>query len=78
MLAPLFSSIISQVEIENPTDLIGLMISATERAHCNATVENALILPEGKAMMSHVQIADPWETGKPTQIPHGVKVNAHQ
>ena len=44
----------------------------------SVTVESALILPEGKAMMSHSKIVDPWQTGKPTQIPPGVKVNALQ
>ena len=29
-------------------------------------------------MMSHVKIVDPWETGKPTQIPLGVKVTSLQ
>ena len=36
-----------------------LMASAAEHAHCNTTVESALIAPEGKAMMSHVKIVDP-------------------
>ena len=27
-------------------------------------------------MMSHVKIVDPWETGKPTQIPPGGKLTA--
>ena len=56
----------------------GLMASAAEHAHCNTTVESAFILPEGKAMMSHVKIVEPWETGTPTQIPHAVKVTALQ
>ena len=56
----------------------GPMASAAEHAHCNTTVERALILPEGKAMMPHVKIADPWETGKPAQILPGVKVTALQ
>ena len=56
----------------------GLMASAAEHAHRNTIVERALILPQGKAMMSHVKIVDPWGAGKPTQIPPGVKVNALQ
>ena len=35
-----------------------------------------VILPEGKARMSHVKLEKPWETGSPTQIPTGVRVNA--
>ena len=45
------------------------MASAAEHAHCNTTVESALILPEGKAMTSHVKIVEPWESEKPIQIP---------
>ena len=50
--------------------------AVVEHAHCNTTVNSAVILPEGKAMMSHVKIVKPWETGSPTQIPTGVRVNA--
>ena len=56
----------------------GLIASAVEHAHCNTTLGSALISPEGKAMTSHVKIVDPWETGKPTQIPSRVKVTALQ
>ena len=52
------------------------MAAAVERAHCKTTVDSPVILPEGKAMMSHVKIGKPWETGSPTQIPTGVTVNA--
>ena len=54
----------------------GLMSAAVEHAHYNTTVDRAVILPEGKAMMSHVKIVKPWETGSPTQIPTGVISNA--
>ena len=54
------------------------MASAAEHAHCNATAESALILPEEKAMMSHAKIVDPRETKKSTQILPGVKVTALQ
>ena len=54
----------------------GLMAAAAEHAHCNTTVNSAVILPEGKAMMSHVKIVKPWENGSPTRIPTGVRVNA--
>ena len=54
----------------------GLMAAAVEHAHCNTTVNSAVILPEGKTMMSHVKIVKPWETGNPTRIPTGVRVNA--
>ena len=54
----------------------GLMAAAVGHAHCNTTVDSAVILPEGKAMMSHVKIVKPWETGSPTQIPAGVRLNA--
>ena len=56
----------------------GLAASAAEHPHCNTTVESALILPEEKAVMSHVTIVDPWETRKPPQISPGVKVTALQ
>ena len=56
----------------------GLMASAAEHAHCNTTVETALILHEGKAVMSHVKIVDLWGAGKSTLIPPGVKVTALQ
>ena len=46
----------------------GLMAPAAENAHCNTIVERALILPDGKAMMSHVKILGPRETKKPTQL----------
>ena len=54
----------------------GLMAAAVKHAHGNTTVDSAVILPEGKAMMSHVKIVKPWETGSPTQIPTGTRVNA--
>ena len=54
----------------------GLMAAAAEHAHLNTTVDSAVILPEGKAMMSHVKIVEPWEAGKPTRIPSGVRVKA--
>ena len=38
------------------------------------TVESAEILPGGKAMMSHVKITEPWEIGRPRQVPHCVRV----
>lgn len=55
-----------------------LMVAAAEHAHCNTTAECAVILPEGKAMISHVKIVEPWETGRPTRIPPGVTVNARK
>ena len=54
----------------------GLMAAAVEHPHCNTTVDSPVILPEGKARMPHVKIGKPWETGTPTQIPTGVRVNA--
>ena len=54
----------------------GLMAAAVEHAHCNTTVDSAVILPEGMAMMSQVKIVKPWETGSPRQIPTGVRINA--
>ena len=54
----------------------GLMASAAEHAHLRTTVDSAVILPEGKAMMSHAKIVDPWESGKPTRIPSVVRVKA--
>ena len=52
------------------------MAAAIEHAHCTTTVDSAVILPEGKAMMSHVKIVQPWEAGSPTQIPTGARGNA--
>ena len=37
------------------------MSEAAAHSHRNTTVETAEILPEGKAMMSHVKITKPWE-----------------
>ena len=54
----------------------GLMAAAIEHAHCNTTVDSAVILPEGEATISHAKIVKPWETGSPTQIPTRVRVNA--
>ena len=56
----------------------GVMASAAEHAHYNTTVESALILPEGKTVMSNVKTVAPWETGKPTKTLPGVKVTALQ
>ena len=46
----------------------GVMSKAAAHSHRNTTVETAEILPEGKAMMSHVKIAEPWEINRPTQV----------
>ena len=54
------------------------MASAAEHVHLHTTVDSAVIQPEGEAMMSHVKIVDPWESGKPTRIPTGVRVKAPQ
>ena len=52
----------------------GLMASAVKHSHLHTTVDSAVILPEGKAMMSHAKIVNPWESGRPTRIPSGVRV----
>ena len=51
----------------------GLMAAAVEHVHCNTTVDSAVILPEGKSMMSHVKIVKPWETGSPNTDSNGSK-----
>ena len=43
-----------------------LMAAAVEHTHRNTTEDAAVILPEGKAMMSHVRIVKPWETESST------------
>ena len=55
----------------------GVMSEAAAHSHRNATTvettETAEILPEGKAMMSHVKITEPCEIGRPTQVPPCVR-----
>ena len=51
------------------------MAAAVEHAHCNTTVYSAVILPQGKAMMSQVKTVKTWETGSPRQIPTGATVD---
>ena len=50
------------------------MAEAAAHSHRNATVETAEILPEAKATMSHVKITEPWEIGRPTQVPPCVRI----
>ena len=50
------------------------MSKAVAHSHRNTTVETAEILPEGKAAISHVKIAEPWESGRPTQVPLSVRI----
>ena len=52
----------------------GGMSEAVAHSHRNTTVESAEILPEGKAMMSHVKITKPWEIGRPRQVPPCLRV----
>ena len=52
----------------------GVMSEAAAHSHRSTTVETAEILFEGKAMMSHVKIIEPWEIGKPRQVPPCVRV----
>ena len=52
----------------------GVMSEAAAHSHRNTTVESAEILPKGKAMMSHVNITEPWEIGRPRQVPPCVRV----
>ena len=52
----------------------GVMSEAAAHSHRNTTVESAEILFEGKAMMSHVKITEPWEIGRPRQVPPCVRV----
>ena len=47
----------------------GVMSAAAEHAHCHTSLTDAIVLPEGAEMMSHVRIADPWEVGQPTRVP---------
>ena len=51
----------------------GIVSEAAAYSHQN-TVEAAEILPEAKAMMSHVTIAEPWKIGRPTQAPYCVRI----
>ena len=50
------------------------MSEAAAHSRRNTTVESAEILPGGKAMMSHVKITEPWEIGRPRQVPHCFRV----
>ena len=52
----------------------GVMSEAAAHSHRNTTVESAEILFEGKAMMSHVKITEPWEIGRPKQVPPCVRL----
>ena len=52
----------------------GVMSEAAALSHRNTTVETADILSEGKAMMSHMKITEPWEIGRPRQFPLCVQV----
>ena len=52
----------------------GVMSEAAAHSHRNTTVESTEILFEGKAMMSHVKITEPWEIGRPRQVPPCVRV----
>ena len=52
----------------------GVMSEAAAHSRRNTTVESAEILPGGKAKMSHVKITEPWEIGRPRQVPHCFRV----
>ena len=52
----------------------GVMWSAAEHAHCYATSTDAVVLPEGAGMMSHIRINEPWERGKPIRVPREAAV----
>ena len=52
----------------------GAMSEAAAHSHQNTTVESAEILCEGKAMMSHVKIIEPWEVGRPRLVSSSVRV----
>ena len=52
----------------------GVMFKAAAYSHRNITIETAGILPEGKAMVSHVKITKLWEIGRPTQVPPFVRI----
>ena len=52
----------------------GVMFEAASHSHRNSTVETAEILPEGKALLSYVKITEPWEIGRPTQVPPCVRI----
>ena len=54
----------------------GVMSEAAAHSHRNTTVESAEVLFEGKAMMSHVKIIEPWEVGRPRQVPPCVRVKS--
>ena len=52
----------------------GLMSEAIRHAHCRTSAENAVLLPEGIAMMSHVKIVEPWEPGSPARVPRDANI----
>ena len=52
----------------------GFMSEAAAHSHRNITVELAVILSEGKAMLSDVKITESWEIGRPRQVPPCVRV----
>ena len=52
----------------------GVMSEAAAHSPRNTTVQTAEILSEGKAIMSHVKITEPWEIGRPTQDPPCVRI----
>ena len=54
----------------------GVMSEAAAHSHRNTTVESAEILFAGKAMISHVKIIEPWEVGRPRQVPPCVRVKS--
>ena len=47
----------------------GLMSSAAEHAHCKTSLTDAVVLPQGTAIMSRVRITKLWEVDTPTQVP---------
>jgi len=52
----------------------GVLSSAAEHSHCHTSIEDAVILPEGADMMSHVKVVEPWEVGKPATVPKDARV----
>ena len=54
----------------------GVMSEAAAHSHRKTTVESAEILFAGKAMISHVKIIEPWEVGRPRQVPPCVRVKS--
>ena len=55
----------------------GVMFETAAHFHRNTAVETAEILPEGKAIVSHVKITELVEIGRPTQVPPCVRIKSN-